>query len=353
MRNARGVIMVGIVGYGAYVPIYRIRTQEIAKIWGEDPERISKGLGINEKSVPNLDEDSATMAVEAARIALKRADINPQHIDAVFVGSESHPYAVKPTATIVAEALNTTPHMTAADLEFACKAGTVSIQISMGLVKSGMIRYGLAIGSDTSQGRPGDALEYSTGAGAGAFIIGSKNVIAEINKTYSFTTDTPDFWRRPGQEYPSHGGRFTGEPAYFKHVGQCTSNLMEYMNTTPDDYDYFIFHQPNAKYPLNLAKKLNIPKEKIMPGLMTPFIGNTYSAATMVALANVLDQAAPGARILVTSFGSGAGSDAFDITVTDNIEDVRNRGKPLKKILENKKYLCYGEYVKHRKKLKM
>ncbi len=345
--------MVGIVGYGAYVPSFRIKTEEIAKVWGEDPNRIINGLGIKEKSVPGLDEDAATLAVEAARIALKRAEINPQDIEAIFVGSESHPYAVKPTSSIVAEAIACTPHLTAADLEFACKAGTVAIQIGMGLVKSGMVKYSVAIGSDTSQGRPGDALEYSAGAGAGAFIIGKDKLIAEINGTYSFTTDTPDFWRRPGQEYPSHGGRFTGIPAYFKHVGAGAQGMMDRMNTTIKDYDYFVFHQPNAKFPLKIAKNMGIDKEKVLPGLLTPVIGNTYSGATMLGLANVLDLAEPGARILVTSFGSGAGSDAFDITVMDNIEEVRNRGKKLSTIMERKKYLSYGQYVKHRKKLKI
>ena len=152
--------MVGIVGYGAYVPSYRIKVEEIAKVWGDDPVALSRGLVVNEKSVPSADEDTATIAVTAARYALARAQIDPQKIGAIYVGSESHPYAVKPSATIVAEAINATPDLTAADLEFACKAGTAGIQMTMGLVDSDMIEYGLAIGADTSQGAPGDALEY-------------------------------------------------------------------------------------------------------------------------------------------------------------------------------------------------
>ena len=148
--------MAGIVGYGANVPSYRIKVEEIAKVWGDNPDSISNGLIVNEKSVPSSDEDTATIAVTAARYALARAQIDPQDIGAVYVGSESHPYAVKPTATIVAEAIGATPDMTAADLEFACKAGTAGIQATMGLVDSGMIKYGLAIGADTSQGAPGD-----------------------------------------------------------------------------------------------------------------------------------------------------------------------------------------------------
>uniref|UniRef100_UPI0039762EE5 hydroxymethylglutaryl-CoA synthase n=1 Tax=Methanobrevibacter sp. TaxID=66852 RepID=UPI0039762EE5 len=210
--------MVGIVGYGAHVPSYRIKVEEIAKVWGDDPVALSNGLVVNEKSVPSADEDTATIAVTAARYALARAQIDPSKIGAVYVGSESHPYAVKPTASIVAEAVCATPKLTAADLEFACKAGTAGIQMTMGLVESGMIEYGLAIGADTSQGAPGDALEYTASAGGAAYIIGKDNTIADINHTCSYTTDTPDFYRREGQNYPSHGGRFTGEPAYFKHV---------------------------------------------------------------------------------------------------------------------------------------
>ena len=147
--------MVGIVGYGAHVPSYRIKVEEIAKVWGDDPVALSNGLVVNEKSVPSADEDTATIAVTAARYALARAQIDPSKIGAVYVGSESHPYAVKPTASIVAEAVCATPKLTAADLEFACKAGTAGVQMSMGLVKSGMVEYALAIGADTSQGAPG------------------------------------------------------------------------------------------------------------------------------------------------------------------------------------------------------
>ncbi len=345
--------MAGIVGYGAYVPKYRIKSETIAKVWGEDPERIQKGLGIMEKSVPASDEDSATMSVEAARIAMKRARIPTSEIGAVYVGSESHPYAVKPTATMVAQALGTIPNLTAADLEFACKAGTAGMQMCMGLSDSKMVRYGLAIGADTAQGRPGDALEYSAAAGAAAYIIGPEDEsLAVLEDTFSYTTDTPDFWRRPKADFPSHGGRFTGEPAYFKHVQGAFNGLMDKMGENTENYDYFIFHQPNAKFPRAVAKKLGVPKEKIELGMLCPTIGNTYSGNAPLALANVLDHAKPGERIFVTSFGSGAGSDAFSIKVTDRIEEKRRNGYPLSHFIENKEYVTYAIYAKLRKKYK-
>ncbi|RME18110.1 MAG: hydroxymethylglutaryl-CoA synthase [Bdellovibrio sp.] len=345
--------MAGIVGYGAYVPHYRITTKEIAGVWGESVERIEKGLGIKEKAIAGPDEDSATIAVEAARIALERAGIDASKIGAVYVGSESHPYAVKATATIVAEAVGATPMTTASDLEFACKAGTAGMQMAAGLVDSSYIEYGLAIGADTAQGRPGDALEYSAASGGAAYIIGKENGIAEIEETLSYTTDTPDFWRRNKANYPSHGGRFTGEPGYFKHLLGATQAILEKTGYKVRDFDYVVFHQPNAKFPLAAAKKLGIDKEKILPGLLVPIVGNTYSGASPLGLANVLDMAKPGSKILMTSFGSGAGSDSFIFNVTDKIEEARQRGTPLKHYLENKKYVNYAMYAKMRGKIKL
>ena len=288
--------MAGIVGYGVHFPIYRIRVEEIARVWNEDAEAIKDGLGIREKTVPARDEDAATIAVEAARRAMFHAGIRPEDIGAIHVGSESHPYAVKPTATVVAEAIGAGPRVMSADLEFACKAGTSGVQIEMGLVGSGMVRYGMAIGSDTSQGRPGDALEYTASAGGAAFIIGKEpeDVIAEITKTVSYATDTPDFWRREGASFPSHGGRFTGEPAYFKHVTNATKLLFDETGLKPADFAYAVFHQPNGKFPRNVARQLGFTEKQIEPGLLTPIIGNTYSGASMLGLAATLDIAKAG-----------------------------------------------------------
>jgi len=338
---------IGIVSYGANIPRLRIKIDEIASVWGKNGETISKGLGINEKSVPAVDQDTATISVESARAALNRCKINPKEIGAIYIGSESHPYAVKPTGTIVGEAIGATPDLMVADYEFACKAGTAAIQTCTALVKSEMIKYGLAIGADTSQAAPGDALEFSASAGGAAFIIGKEDVIATINHTLSYTTDTPDFWRRAERKYPSHGGRFTGEPAYFKHITNCATNLMNKMGTKPKDYNYAIFHQPNGKFPVSVSKKLGFTYDQIKQGLIVPFIGNTYSGASMVGLASVLDVAKPGDRIFLTSYGSGAGSDSFDITVTDKIKNLaRNKAPTIAQMVENKQYIDYGTYAK-------
>lgn len=341
----------GIVGYGAYVPKFRIKVEDIARVWEQDAELIKNSLIIEEKSVPDTNEDTVTISVEAARNALLRSQVDAKQIGAVFVGSESHPYVIKPSGTIVAEALGITPDVLVADLEFACKAGTAAMQICSALVKSGEIEYGLAIGADCAQSKPGDALEYTAAAGGAAFIIG-KNPLAEIEGFYSFTTDTPDFWRREGQEFPRHGARFTGAPAYFKHVISASQGLMEKLSLAPKDFNHVVFHMPNGKFPITAAKKLGFEKEQYLTGLVVKKIGNTYSGSSLLGLCGVLDIAEPGQRILVTSFGSGAGSDSFSFTVTDELLKKRDLAKKLGYYVNKKQYVDYGTYAKLVKKLK-
>jgi len=341
---------VGIVGYGAYVPRYRLPASEVARVWTAG----QGGLPIKEKAVPGLDEDVATMSIEAARNALRRAGVAPEQIRAVWVGSESHPYAVKPTSTIVAEAIGAVPNVQAADWQFACKAGTEAMVAAIGFVGSGMANYALAIGMDTAQGRPGDALEYTAGAGGAAYLLGpADDSLAIIENTYSYVTDTPDFWRRAYQKYPEHGQRFTGEPAYFKHISEAAQALMDATGTAPADYRYAVFHQPNTKFPQRVAAQLGFNKDQINPGLLVPVIGNTYAGAAIIGLTAILDIAQPGDRILMVSFGSGAGSDAFSIVVSEKIESRRDLAPRTQDYIARRSAIDYATYARMRGKLTM
>ncbi|MCG6961063.1 hydroxymethylglutaryl-CoA synthase, partial [bacterium BMS3Abin03] len=322
------------------------------KEWGADPEAIKRGLQLYEKTVPGLDEDTITISVAAAKYALKRAQIDPKEIGAVYIGSESHPYAVKPSGTILIDALGIGPDVHVASYEFACKAGTEAMFVSNSLVKSGEVKYALAIGADTSQGAPGDALEYSASAGGSAFIMGNDNIVAEVLFTNSFTSDTPDFWRREHEFYPRHAGRFTGEPAYFKHVVGAGKLLLEKSGMKPQDFKYAVFHMPNGKFPQAAGKKLGFTKKQLETGWIVPWMGNTYSGSSPTGLSAVLDVANPDDIIFMVSFGSGAGSDGFIFKVTDRIKEVQNKAPKLREMLdENKIYLDYGEYAKFREKI--
>jgi hydroxymethylglutaryl-CoA synthase len=214
--------------------------------------------------------------------------------------------------------------------------------------------YALAIGMDTAQGQPGDALEYTAASGGAAYIVGpAEEAIVEVEASYSFVTDTPDFWRRAEQKYPEHGQRFTGDPAYFKHITEAGRTLMEEMGTTPRDYTWAVFHQPNAKFPQRAAAMLGFTDAQIKPGLLVPVIGNTYAGASMIGLTSTLDIAKPGDRILMVSFGSGAGSDAFSLRVTDKIEERRDLAPKTADYIARRTQIDYATYVRMRGKLAM
>lgn len=339
---------VGIIGYGAYLPYWRIKISEIAKSWEVEQEKI-KGLGVEQKAVTSGDEDSLTMAIEASLIALKKAKLSPKKIGAVFVGSESHPYAVKPTGTILGEILGLEREYFCADLQFACKAATTGLQIVAAMIETGMIDYGLVVGTDKAQARPGDALEYTAGAGAAAFVLGKKRTdfVTQLISTYSISSDTPDFWRRQGSQFPFHTGRFTGEPGYFYHLQTCLGNFLKKINKTPEDFDYVVFHMPNSKFPLRVAKKFGFTSDQIKLGFLVSKIGNPYSASSLLGLVSVLDQAKSNKDVLLVSYGSGAGSDAFWFKTKKGLKQKQKRAKTIADFLKNWQEIDYLTYLRN------
>ncbi len=366
--------MVGIISYGTYIPTYRIRVSDIASAWKKDAREVMQSLGVNEKSVPAGDEDAVTIAIEASLNALRFAQGKLKDIEVLFVGSESHPYAVNPTSTIVGEFLGIGNNYLAADLEFACKAATAGVQAIAGLIDSGQVRYGLAIGTDTAQSRPHDALEYTSGAAGAAFLLGKddrdqnksdskKNdpqekrrpVLASLLAYTSYSSDTPDFWRRDGIRYPSHAGRFTGEPAYFAHVMGAALRLFEKAQCKSQDIDYCVFHMPNGKFPRDVARRLGFTSEQIAPSLTIDHIGNPYAASSMLGLAAVLDIAKPGQKIFMVSYGSGAGSDAFVWEATAALRQTQNLKFKTQNLVEQqiqkKTYIDYVQYLKQTHKI--
>lgn len=333
----------GIVGYGVYTSRFRIRE------------------GKMERSVPFIDEDAITAAVEAGKLALIHSGVDSALIGKVYVGSESNPYAVKPIASKVAQVLKLGEEdedvqgVDAVDTEFACKAATSMFKDATSLVsypKMG-VPYAMVIGTDNSQAAPRDCpggeLDLFVGFGGCAYIFGKNDVIAELEGWYSCTSDTPDFWRRDGEPYPMHGGRFTGDPAYFKHIRKAARKLMDRLGLKPSDINYFVAHQPNINFPVRIAKELGFKEEQYLPSLQVAKFGNTYSGSSPVGLAAVLDVAKPNERILIVSYGSGAGSDAYSFITTSQILEKRQRQKLTVRYQAENPFLEYVDYTTYRR----
>lgn len=340
--------MIGIVSYGAYIPKYRIKPTQIADAWGKEAPEVEKSLGVFEKAVASVDEDAITLAIEASQRAIITGNIKVQNIGAITIGSESHPYAVKPSSTTVAGILGMGTDYLAADLEFACKAGTAGIQLLSGLIAQDKSKYCLAVGSDVAQSKPSDVLEYTASSAAAAYVLGKQNSVANILDFTSFSSDTPDFWRKDTEKFPSHAGRFTGGPAYFAHVLGASKRMLDQVKMVPSDFDYAIFHMPNAKFPKEAAKRLGFSENQLKPGFIVPQIGNPYSASSLVGLAATLDQAKPKQKIFVCSYGSGAGSDSFVIETTPLITRHQKANKDtVESQIKHKQYIDYSLIAKN------
>lgn len=344
--------MVGIVSYGTYIPQFRLRIADIAAAWHKEAREVERSLGLSEKSVPAADEDAVTIAIEAASRAIISGKMKPTDIDVLFVGSESHPYAVNPTSTTVGELLGVGREYLAADFEFACKAATAAIQAIAGLIGAGHASVGLAIGADTAQSKPHDALEYTSASAGVAVALGKRALIANLLAYTSYSSDTPDFWRRDGIAYPSHAGRFTGEPSYFAHVMGAANLLFAKAKVKPTDISYCVFHMPNGKFPRDAAKRLGFSEGQLAPSLTVDQIGNPYSASSLMGLCAVLDIVKPGEKIFMVSYGSGAGSDAFLWEATDLISSYK-RGKRelVRNQMAQRTYIDYVQYLKRTHKI--
>ncbi|MDH7476112.1 MAG: hydroxymethylglutaryl-CoA synthase [Microgenomates group bacterium] len=335
--------MIGIVSYGFYVPKYRILIDEIASVWGKNSFEIKKSLNVWEKAVATTDEDALTMGYQASYMAINKIKIDKRKIKSVFFGSETFPYAVNPSSTILAEFLGIEKNYLAYDTQFACKAATSAVISTLALIKSGYEEYGLVCGSDKAVAKTHDVLEYTVGSGAVSLLLGKTEVALEILDYDSFSSDTPDFWRREGIRYPSHGGRFTGKPSYFYHISQASKKIFQKNHLSPKDFNQAIFHMPNGKFPLEIASFLGFSQHQVKKSLTVCYLGNCYSASALMGLVAVLEHVKKNDLIFLASYGSGAGSDVFILKATENLEKIT---VPFQKIVADKKYINYPTYLK-------
>jgi hydroxymethylglutaryl-CoA synthase len=112
----------------------------------------------------------------------------------------------------------------------------------------------------------------------------------------------------------------------------------------PKDFDYAVFHMPNGKFPRQAALMLGFTLEQIRPSLVIEQMGNSYTASSLMGLCAVLEQAKPGDKIFLASYGSGAGSDGFILRAT---KELLKRRKPFREMLDAKEYIDYPTYLRY------
>ena len=342
--------MAGIIGYGFSLPFMRIKVEEIHRVWkNTNLGRIKNGMKVNERAVLQPNEDTLTLAIAAARGAIENAGIARESIDALFLGTYTNPYDSRPSMTTIAEAIGTKKDVMGCDVQFSGKSCSTAIQICSAMVDSGMARMALAIGSDTINRHtcPGREYEYAASAGAAAFVIGKDKPILKIFETSSYVSELSDFFRVEGERYIQNIG-LRGElyPAwevgFADHVIHAAQAVMNKAGFKAGDYDYAVFQQPGGFAPYAAGERLGFSKEQIDPGVIAPDIGDCGSASAMLGLANVLDTAKAGQKILLVTYGFGAGSDAFSLEVMPAIEAHRQKVPIAKYLAENKSLVDYA-----------
>ncbi len=340
---------IGIRGYGAAVPRLRIRVEEIQAVWRNTTLEVLKGgLQLTERCVLRPDEDTLTLAAKAGTRALERLGLTGGEIGAFYFGTYTNPWDSRPSCTTLAEMLGLPRRLFAADVQFAGKSGTSAMQAGFAMIKATMVENALVIASDTVNRHvpPGDNYEYTASAGAAAFLLGTEGVIATIDHTASVARELSDFFRLEGERWIRCGSGLGGD-VFQLGLGQdseaAARALFDAAGTTERDYDYVVLQQPYGNTPYAVGKRLGFERERIAPGAVADRIGDCGSASTLLGLAQVLDQARAGQRVLLVAYGFGAGADALSLTVTREIKDWQERpGRSVQDLIQDKRYVDYA-----------
>jgi len=323
--------MVGIVSYGAYIPLYRLNLGEI-------------GRGRGEKAVANFDEDSITMGVAAAKDCLRGH--GSEGVDGLYFATTTAPYVEKQAATIVAAAADLPQQIVTADLTDSPKAGTTAFRMAADAVAAGSANQVMVVASDLRKASPGSGFETTYGDGAAALLLGNENVIATVEGSYSVATEISDQWRNYGDTFAKMGeDRFVLSQGYQKGTREAIQGLMAKLSLKPQDFAKVAMYGPDARSHGDLAKSLDFdPKTQVEDPLFGK-VGCTGTAHALMLLVSALEKARPGDRILLAGYGQGA--DAISLVVTEEIGKLPER-RGVKKHLESKRAVDYQTYLNWR-----
>ncbi|MFC1494471.1 hydroxymethylglutaryl-CoA synthase family protein [Thermodesulfobacteriota bacterium] len=324
--------MIGITSIGAYIPIYRIKREKIAGMWG------TRSIG-GEKSVAGYDEDSITMAVAAVR---KCQSSGADNADGLYFATTTAPYREKQCAAIIAGVAGLNRNCITADFSNSLRSGTSALKSAIDAVKCGSCKQVLVTSSDCRLGMPRGSFEQLFGDGAAAVAIGSEGVMAEIESCHSIFSDFTDVWRTDADRFAKSGeGRFISDEGYFPIMKEAISTAMETQSLKPGDFSKIIYGATDARQHANLAKKLGFEASQVQSPFFSE-VGHMGTAGTLVMLAAALEEAKPGERILLANYGDGA--DIFILRIAEEITGFPFK-PPIKEQLKKTRAIDYGTYL--------
>jgi hydroxymethylglutaryl-CoA synthase len=333
--------MIGIKSYGAYIPRYRINHNTIFSAVGFLGTFPPPG----ENAVANHDEDTLSMAVAAGMDCL--TGITRERVEAIYLATTSQPYMLRQNSALVATALDLPNTIRTADFLGSNKSGTTALLSAFDALTGGISSV-LICTSDCRVSKPGSSQEPLYGDGAAAILVGSDDVIATLEGFYSVSYDFPDRWRATTEKFEhAWEDRFIRDAGYTKILPEAISGLLKKYNLNIKDFDKIAFPDIYPREHAAIVKRLGAEPSQIQPSLLSK-VGDTGAASPIMLLVAALEDAKPGDKILIASFGNG--SDAMFLQVTENIGNINIKGRRgVKKNLETKKELAsYEKYLAFR-----
>lgn len=343
--------MAGIETYGAYVPLHRLKRDDIARAWGA----ASQG---GERAVANYDEDAITMAVSAATDCLRGVDRNT--VDAVYMATTSSPYREKLAASIVATALDLKREVVTNDFANSLRTGTMALRAALDAVKAGSVRRALVLASDSRLGAPRSDFEQSFGDGAAAFLVSNQDTAVTIDTFYSHADDIMDFWRTRPEDLIKTGDdrlvshdfvktsedRFVITEGYLHNVQEGVTQLLKRCEISPKDITKAVFYAPDARRHREIAPSLGFDYKTQVQDPLFDKMGNTGAAFAPMLLVAALETAKPRDRILLVSYGDGC--DVMMLRTTELVGNIRGK-RGIQGHLASKRYISnYEKYMSHR-----
>ena len=316
--------MIGIKDVGSYIPAHRIPRQKIGEAWGYDAFIMKMMVG--EKAIANYDEDALTMASEAVLLALEGRDISK--VNALYFASTTAPYLEKNSSSTLAEIADLPANVSTIDFANSLRAGTSAMLVALNGVKAGTLEEAVVVASDVRLFEPESIWEAMSGDAAAAVVLGEgDDVIAEFEGSYFLSQELLDYWKKKEDKYILSDDEKAGSVfGYLNMVPKALEGLAKKLNLTANDISKIIVYASDANTYRAVAKRIGDFASKINqdPTLLLG-VGNPGTANVLLQLVLALEEANPGERIVVISYGDGA--EAFSFKVTEAIEDFKKKGK--------------------------